>query len=263
METGAVSVNWDGYEAFEPGSSDPPRVLSRAVARGVFGHCMETKPTRLEMLRRLLKANGVELTDADSSIQDLNEWFLVNVDADAQQPGRLLPIWYSVCHDVALFLGEVMIGRHPNLHWEFFIWGKTNVAFQRHVIMGMSTEDSKLRTNIDIDRMVVAYAHQIVESRGSIPSYGKVEARGATVDVDAIVEDHRGRELDTQAFWNWLRMAAERAISWCGRSPNWPSLTAASPRSPASNLSDPEPDSRSVLRAPRRAPDPEVLRQRL
>jgi hypothetical protein len=172
---------------------------------------METKSARLEILSRLVKANGVELTNADSSVQDLNDWFFANVEADPEQPGRLLPIWYSVCHDVALFLGELMIERHPNLHWEFFTWGKTNVAFQRHVIMGMSTEDPKFHTNIDIDRMVATYAHQIIESRGSIPSYGTVEVRGATIDVDAIAADHRGRELDTEAFWHWLRMAAERA----------------------------------------------------
>lgn len=206
-----MSVDWDGYEPFDPGASDPPRALPRAEARRVFKHCMETKSARLEILSRLLKANGVELANADSSVQDLNDWFFANVEADPEQPGRLLPIWYSVCHDVALFLGELMIERHPNLHWEFFTWGKTNVAFQRHVIMGMSTEDPKFHTNIDIDRMVATYAHQIIESRGSIPSYGTVEVRGATIDVDAIAADHRGRELDTEAFWHWLRMAAERA----------------------------------------------------
>jgi hypothetical protein len=28
-------------------------------------------------------------------------------------PGRLLPVWYSVVNDVALFLGDVMIQRFP------------------------------------------------------------------------------------------------------------------------------------------------------
>lgn len=206
-----MSIDWDGYEPFDPGASDPPRALPRAEARRVFKHCMETKSARLEILSRLLKANGVELTSADSSIQDLNDWLFANVEADPEQPGRLRPIWYSLCHDVALFLGEVMIERHPNLRWEFFTWGKTNVAFQRHVIMGMSTEDPKFHTNIDIDRMVAGYAHQIIEARGSIPAYGTVEVRGTEIDVDAVAARHRSRELDTEAFWHWLRRAAERA----------------------------------------------------
>ena len=93
------------------------------------------------MLRRLLKANGEDLGVEDAAIQDLNDWFHANVEAGPHQPGSLLPAWYSVVHDVAVFLGEVMIGRHPNLRWEFFTWGKTDVAYQRHVIMGFSTED--------------------------------------------------------------------------------------------------------------------------
>lgn len=206
-----MSIDWDGYEPYDPGVSDPPRNLPRAEARRVFKHCMESKPARLEMLSRLLKANGVELTSADSSIQDLNDWFFANVEADPEQPGRLLPIWYSVCHDIALFLGDVMIERHPNLRWEFFTWGKTNVAFQRHIIMGFSTEDPKFHTNLDVDRSVSTYAHRIVESRGSVPTYGSVVVRGTEIDVDAVAADHRGREMETDAFWRWILTAAQRA----------------------------------------------------
>ncbi len=206
-----MSIDWDGYESYDPGAAEPPRSLPRAEARQVFKRCMATKHARIELLGRLLKANGVELGRDDAAIQDLNDWFFANVEADPEQPGRLAPEWYSVCHDIALFLGEVMIERHPNLHWEFFTWGKTNVAFQRHVIMGFSTEDPKFHTNIDIDRTVAGYAHQIIEARGSIPTYGTVEVRGAPIDVDAVAARHRSREIDTEAFWHWLQRAAERA----------------------------------------------------
>lgn len=206
-----MTIEWDGYEPCEPGVAEPPSSLPRVEARQAFKRCMETKPARLELLRRLLKANGVDLGNSDAAIQDLNDWFFAHVEADPEQPGRLQPDWYSVVHDVALFLGDVLIERHPNLHWEFFTWGKTNVAFQRHVIMGFSTEDPKLHTNINIDRMVATYAHQIVEVRGSVPSHGTVEVRGTRVDVDAAAERHRGREIETDAFWRWLQMAAQRA----------------------------------------------------
>ena len=126
----------------------------------------------------------------------LNDWFVARVEADPQQPGRLTPIWYSVVHDVALFLGEVMIERHPHLYWEFFTWGRKHVAFQRHVIMGFSTEDPKFHTNIDIDRWVAQYAHGIIEARGSIPTYDIVDVRGVKIDVDAVAADHRWREID-------------------------------------------------------------------
>lgn len=206
-----MSIEWDGYEPYDPGAADPSRDLPRAEARQVFKRCMETKAARIEMLGRLLKANGVEFGTDDAAVQDLNDWFFASVEADPGQPGRLASEWYSVAHDVALFLGEVMIERHPNLHWEFFTWGKTNVAFQRHVIMGFSTEDPKFHTNIDIDRMVAGYAHQIIEARGSVPTYGTVEVRGVAIDVDAVAASHRSREIDTEAFWHWLRRTTERA----------------------------------------------------
>lgn len=104
-----------------------------------------------------------------------------------------------------------MIERHPNLRWELFTWGKTNVAFQRPVIMGFTTEDPKLHTNINIYRMVATYAHQIIEGRGSVPIYGTVEVRCTPIDVDAAVARHRGREIETDAFWRWLQIAAQRA----------------------------------------------------
>jgi hypothetical protein len=74
---------------------------------------MEAKPRRIEMLGRLLKANGAELAGTDAGIQDLNDWFLANVEADPRKPGRLLPVWYSAVNDVALFLGDVMTQRCP------------------------------------------------------------------------------------------------------------------------------------------------------
>ncbi len=186
-----MSIDWDGYEPYEPRVVGPLKALGRAEARLVFKRCMETRGARIEVLRHLLKANGVELGADDAAVQDLNDWFFASVEPDPEQPGQPRPEWYAVIHDVALFLGEAMLERHPNLYWEFFTWGKTNVAFQRHVIMGFSTEDPKFRTNIDIDRMVATYAYQIVEAQGSIPSYGIVEIRGTKVDVDAAAARHR------------------------------------------------------------------------
>ncbi|UOQ87844.1 hypothetical protein MUN74_11075 [Agromyces endophyticus] len=172
---------------------------------------METRSARIESLGRLVEGNGVMLATDDAAIQRLNDWFLASVEADPERPGFLLPAWYSVTHDVALFLGEVMIERHPTLRWEFFVWGKTNVAYQRHVIMGFSTEDPKLRTNIDIDRLVATYGHQLVESRGSVASLGKVEIRGTTIDIDAVAASHRSTGIDSDRFVQWLSRVTERA----------------------------------------------------
>jgi hypothetical protein len=46
----------------------------------------------------------------------------------------------SLTNDVALFLGDEMIARNPGLRWEFFTWGKRDLSYQRHVIMGFPDE---------------------------------------------------------------------------------------------------------------------------
>lgn len=124
MDDGAMSIDWNSYELYHPGVSALPNTLSRADARRAYERLMQAKPARIEMLRQLLTANGVELNSTDAAVQDLNDWFYANVEPDPKNPGRLLPDWYSVVNDIALFLGEVMIERHPNLRWEFFTWGQ-------------------------------------------------------------------------------------------------------------------------------------------
>jgi hypothetical protein len=206
-----VATDWDAYQPYDAGVTEPLQTLSRAQARRVYERCMESKAERLGMLCRLLSSDGVNLTSTDSSIQDLNDWFLANLEADPQQPGRLGSVWYSVCHDIALFLGDVMIERHPNLRWEFFTWGKSNVSYQQHVIMGFSTEDPKFRTNFDVAGSILTYGYRIIESRGSVATYGTVVVRGATIDIDAISASHRTREIEIDAFWRWLQIASRRA----------------------------------------------------
>jgi hypothetical protein len=171
---------------------------------------MEVKSARIEMLRRLLEANGVELGIADPGIQDLNDWFRANVQADPDTPGRLLPEWYSVINDVALFLGDVIIGRCPGLRWEFYTGGKKDVSYQRHVIMGFSQVPNP-KYNLDIDSAVAAYGHRIVAGRGSVPRYGRQTVRGTAIDVDAVAARRRDREVENDAFLRWVQTAESQA----------------------------------------------------
>lgn len=206
-----MTIEWDSYEPYDPGFAGRLAELPRSEARQAFRRCMETKPARLEMLRDLLKANGIELENSDAAVQELNNWFVAELEADPERPGMLLPVWYSVVHDIALFLGDLLIERHPNLRWDFFTWGKKNVSYQTHAIMGFSTADPKLHANIDPDRIVSQYAHQIVESRGSFPKYESVVIRGTTIDVDAATERFRDDAVETDMFCRWLRTIGKQA----------------------------------------------------
>lgn len=203
-------MNWDEYEVYQPGVAGPLGRLPRADARRAFDRLMTAKPRRIEILGRLMRANDIVLSSTDDGIQDLNDWFLANVQPDPSNPGRLLPEWYSVVNDIALFLGDVMIERCPNLRWEFFTGGKTDVSHQRHVIVGF-TKVAVAKYNMDVDRLVSTYAHRIVASRGSIPHYGSHTVRGVEVDVDAAAARQRSREVDDDAFWRWVKTAESQA----------------------------------------------------
>jgi hypothetical protein len=178
-----MNIDWGDYKIYRPGVVGPLNTLPRAEARIAYQKMMTEKHARVSELKGLLKANRIDLGTDDSSVQILNGWFQSNVEEDPERLGRLLPQWYSVVNDIGIFLGEIIIERHPHLRWEFYIWGKKNVAFQRHVIMGFTAEDAKFHTNLDIDAAVAVYAHRIID----------------------------GQEVEPDAFWRWLKGVEARA----------------------------------------------------
>jgi hypothetical protein len=205
-----VTVNWDEYEIYDPGVAAPLNLVTRAEARRMFDKAMSEKPARVETLRRLLRANGVELGNTDAAIQDLNDWFVAKVEPDPENPGRLTPEWYSIVHDVALFLGEVIIERCQGLRWELFVGGKKDVSYQRHVITGF-TDVSNPKYNLDLTRRVATYGHRLVASHGSVAQHGTVTVRGVDIDVGAAVARQPAREIEPDAFWRWVKRAESQA----------------------------------------------------
>lgn len=85
----SVSImDWDEYEAFDPGVDRPLHELSRGEAKAAFDRLMAAKGDRISFLRRLVHANGVDL-DAPDGIRLLNEWFVSSVEPHGTQSGRL------------------------------------------------------------------------------------------------------------------------------------------------------------------------------
>ena len=130
----------------------------------------------------LLARNGVNLADTDGGLQDVNDWFRREVQPDPAMPGRMAPDWYAVTNDLALFLGEVMVTRSPNLSWQFFTAGKKDVSYQRAVISGFAGVPNP-KYNIDPGRLLATYGHRIVA----------------------------GQAVEEDAFWQWVRAAESKA----------------------------------------------------
>ena len=156
-----MSVYWGDYVPFQPGVRGLRDDLPRKAARQAFKRLISEKTARIEELRKLLDVNGIELSASDEGLQVLNDWFRENVEPNESDPGRLRNLWYAVVNDIGLFLGDVMIERAPGLRWEFFTWGRKNVSYQRHVIMGFS-QISFPTYNVDIDAAVAVYGQRII-----------------------------------------------------------------------------------------------------
>ncbi len=205
VEVGTVTIEWDGYEPYDPGVADPPNRLSRSEARQVFKRRMGAKSAHIEMLGRLLKANGNGIgTDErlQSRISTTGFWPASRLTLDSPAGSRPTGIrWHTTWR--CSRRGDNRAAPAPALGVLHLGQDKRRVPASRD--HGLQTEDPKFHTNVDIDRMVATYAHQIIEARGSIPAYGTVEVRGARMNVDAVAADHRSREIDAEAFWHWLR----------------------------------------------------------
>jgi hypothetical protein len=172
------SVDWDNYEPYDPGTFGPLHEQTRADAKTAFDKLMCQKEERKNALTDLLRANGVKLDSSNEGIQKLNDWFRLSVEQEPDgEPGRLRPMWYSVVNDIALFLGDAILERAPNLRWEFFIWGKRNVSYQHHVLMGFPTRDPKY--NVDVDLCVATYGHRAIVGEDNRSDYFVYFVEGA------------------------------------------------------------------------------------
>jgi len=176
-----MTVTLGDYAPFDPGVSRPLHEVTKREARAAFDRLMAAKDDRIAELRRLLSLNGVDLCSSDKGLQELNDWFRREVEGD-QRSGRLLPNWYAVVNDLALYLGDVVIERCPNLRWVMFDKGAKDAAFQRHVIMGFSGVPNP-KYNLDIDHLVATYGHRIIA----------------------------GQDVESDAFVSWVSSAQTKA----------------------------------------------------
>ena len=173
-----MRVVWGLYSPFDPSVTRPLHEVSKKEARSAFERLIAACPERVSELAQLLRLNGVPLDSSNEGVQLLNDWFRANVEGDPTSV-RLLPMWYAVVNDIALFLGQTLIERRPNLSWVFYDKGAKDVAFQRHVIMGFSNV-SNPKYNVDIDLLVATYGHRVIA--------GKVVAEDAFVQMITAAE---------------------------------------------------------------------------
>ena len=82
---------------------------------------MAARPRRIVYLTAWLATQDVVLGDTPEQLDVLEQWLLshsigVPDDRVSLRPDRM---WTSVCQDIGLYLGDLLIARHTFLHWAF------------------------------------------------------------------------------------------------------------------------------------------------
>jgi hypothetical protein len=155
-------MDWDDYEITDPGFVEGPvREADRESAELHFVGLMELREERKRELAKLVRhSGGFELDGSDESIRRLSRWFCEHVDPDPDDPDRLVAEWYSVARDIGLWLGDLLIERHPHLEWRLYVWDKRGPSYQRPVIMGFKVPEPKYHQ--DFERAVVVTGVRVV-----------------------------------------------------------------------------------------------------
>jgi hypothetical protein len=203
-------VHWSNYPLWRSGLRVPPAEAPRAEARAEFARVMASKDERIDRLRELLIANDSDLDASDHGIQRLNDWFASDVEPSEERPGFLTSRWYSVSHDIAMFLGDVMIDRNPELSWSMHRWAPSSASFQRAVLTGFKLKGRETHQCEDIEVAVTTYGHRLIASRGSARTYAPVLVRGVEIDIEELSALARQKPVEADAFVRFLRVVAAR-----------------------------------------------------
>lgn len=163
-------LNWAAYEPYVPPYRGPLAQLPRGQARESFNRWIAARPERWTQLQRLLDGVGIRLGTSDSDIQRVNDWFRTSVESAPENRGRLANRWFAVVNDMTVVLGDTLLERCPGLRWEFYTSGKTNLSYQKHVVMGFANVQNT-KYNVDFDRVVSTYGHQVIAGSDVSPAF--------------------------------------------------------------------------------------------
>ena len=178
------------YEIFDPKVDGPLHEVSRKEARLAHNWFIENIDARIEQLHKLtvLDGNPIKLDFSEDSLTHLHDWFYDRLmkEYDPKHTTESFPARgnsneeeyaskikeydsklkapstesFSICNDIGMYIGQVLVNNNKNLEWRFFVNGKKDIAYQRSVIMGFNVINKKY--NVDFDFIICQYAFRIL-----------------------------------------------------------------------------------------------------
>lgn len=145
------------YSIFDPQVDGPCHLLSRKEARKSFDWFMSQKEVRVKMLSHELERKGFPLPDSHEELCEVFEQVLIQEVAMAGR--KLTGYIYSLCLDIGVYLGEELIRLSPDIRWVLCTFGKTNVYYQRPVLVGFDVPNKTF--SYDFDFILCAYINRL------------------------------------------------------------------------------------------------------
>lgn len=175
-------MGWSSYQRYGSGVEALLGELSPIRALVALERLMVGGDERIAALRALLLAHGMCLDGGDESIRRMNQWFVRHVEGSRPER-RLLPVWYSVVNDVALYLGHLLVSRTRTLRWLFDIEngilrypaaGLTDRGARTYVHPGLIIAfpiGADRHYRLHLDEMVAGYGHAVLAGHHVDPDY--------------------------------------------------------------------------------------------
>lgn len=140
------------YTIFDPLVDRPLHEVSREEAKIAFDHFIKSIPERIAQISRLAGLDE-SLAPSEDQLPLLSRWFPNFLDAqkvDSESVELPPPIVFSVCNDIAMYLGELLVSNYENLRWKMITSPKSDVSYQRPAVVGFQSVPNK-RYNVDFD----------------------------------------------------------------------------------------------------------------
>jgi hypothetical protein len=151
-----------GYKIFDPKVDKPLHELSRVEANSAYRWFISQKDKRKTMLMDHAKRNGFPIEgDAKELIENLHEFFVTEVKKEKKghPPSSYI---FSLCNDIGMLISDLLIEKAPQLSWTMHTAGKTDLSFQRPVIIGFNVKNKNY--SVDIDYLLCQYAHRLAST---------------------------------------------------------------------------------------------------
>jgi hypothetical protein len=155
-----MSVDLSTYLPFDPRGVGPLDEASRAAARDYYERLMAAREERKAALAALAAQSGLDLDGTGDSVVPLNDWFRDNV-GPRPDGEDVDPMWLGIAVDSHVYLGDVLIARHPNLRWAFETSSRRHLYYQHSVITGFRTPGIT-GTSANFEESLVLWARELV-----------------------------------------------------------------------------------------------------